>query len=153
MFLAGTTFLLVVSMGHNRLPSSLKWIAAVSTPCFKLRLDKLSRVITIINEHGQDCKSCGICSVVPASSRQVSGWLMLDVHRVDISLVLKATEAAAQEGGSSSSKPSGPLSHANGGVNHMEGVEMCRLAKQVEKKNQNEEDVLRTSLNLWCWRS
>ena len=51
-----------------------------------------------------------------------------------LALSWKATEAAAQEGGSSSSKPSGPLSHANGGGNHMEGVEMCRLAKQVGKE-------------------
>ena len=40
-------------------------------------------------------------------------------------LSCEATEAAAQEGGSSSSKPSGPLSYANGGVNHnMQGVEV-----------------------------
>ena len=58
-----------------------------------------------------------------------------------LALSWKAIEAAAQEGGSSSSKPSGPLSHANGGVNRMEvlGVD---LPNRSEKKNQNEEDVL-----------
>ena len=83
MFSAGATFelVLVVSMGmgRNRLPSSPKQIATLRTPCFKLQLDELSPLSSIINPLSMNMDRTANPAEFAASCQQAAGKLAVGV--------------------------------------------------------------------------